>query len=208
MQSTRWLAGLALVALTPLAAQATTATFDFYGNGPLLEQASTLPVFTNGALSLEVGAKAKGTSAQVVLSNTGLGVEGGAFANSIESNTGDALTLTFNQTVNLSAIQLSYWDKDGWLTTGDRATLSWGSNTLTLGTGSLQGTSGWESTSFSLSGVVGKTFTLTATGTGTQFRLAGLSATPAVPEPGTWATMGLGLLGVAALAQRRRRSAD
>lgn len=208
MRLTSRVAGLALVALAPLAAQATSSpTFDFYGEGPIIESASFSPSFTSGSMGLEVTAKSKGATAQVILSNTGLGVGGSLLGNSIESNTTDSLTLTFNQNVNLSGIELSFWEKDTLLTTGDRATLTWGNGkSITLGAGSLTGSTGLLYTTFSLSGVTGNSFTLSAVGSGTQFRLAGLTATPAVPEAGTWATMGLGLLGVAAVTQRRRRA--
>lgn len=205
MRFTSYLAGLTLVALCPLGAHATTSpTFDFYGEGPLLDQTSRLPLFKSGSLSLEVSAKTNSGVANVVLSNTGLGVEGGLLGNDIEGETGDTLTLSFSQTVRLTGIQLSYWDRD-FLFTGDRATLSWGGRTITLGEGSYAGTNDILYTTIGLSDVVGQTFTLKASGK-SDFRLAGLFVTPAVPEPGAWATMALGLVGVAAVAGRRRRA--
>ncbi len=204
MRITSCLAGLALVALCPLAAHATSSpTFDFYGEGPALDQTSRLPLFKSGSLALEVSAQTKSGVTNVVLSNLGLGVEGGIFGNGIEGATGDTLTLSFNQTVELTGIQLSFWDRD-FLLPGDRATLSWGGRSITLGEGMYAGKNDILYTTIPLSGVVGQTFTLKASGT-SEFRLAGLYAAPAVPEPGTWAMMGLGLVGMAAVAGRRRQ---
>lgn len=189
-------------ACLPLAAQATTSpTFDFYldGGSGGIDTVSTSPNFVKGGLSVTIRAYgADGKQVQVTDRWDGLGVSSGLLN---EITNGEYLTLTFNKAVNLTGLQFSYWENSFLGLGGDKASLSWGSKSLTLGDGN---DGGLFVKGFSFSNVSGTTFTIRGTSSLSLFRLAGITATAAVPEPATYGLMGLGLLGVAATVRRRK----
>ncbi|MDX9843533.1 MAG: PEP-CTERM sorting domain-containing protein [Aquabacterium sp.] len=181
------LAAVALAATLPALAQA--ADFNLAGSSGTTATAT----FSSGGIGLNVTA-GKGTSqVDVTYSSGGLGVSTGLFdAPGIGDN--EYLTLTFSQAVNLTALRLAEWDIP------DNATLSWAG-----GSRNLVGDGIVSTDTESLSGVVGQVFRLEATSGLTTFRLNGLTAVAAVPEPSTYALMGLGLVGIAAMRRRRAR---
>lgn len=192
---------VAALSLAPALALAAPATFDFYldGGSDVFTTTSSAPGFVSGGIGLTVTAKkANGTAGLVGDRWDGLGVVSSTLDSS-EIETNESLILTFSQAVNLSSLQLSNWQHLGL----DKATLSVGSTTVNLGSNN----SGLVLDTFSFSGLSGTQFILKGASTGlvsvTSFRLAGLTVSP-VPEPGTWALMAAGLVGVAAVRARRR----
>lgn len=134
----------------------------------------------------------------VAINSLGVGVkswflEAGELNSSLFDDPGQYLTLTFNKDVEITRLTTTLWE-DGF----DNAVLSWGNNSIKLGTNN----SGFLSDTFSFSGVVGREFKLQATDVATSFRLAGLNVV-AVPEPSTYAMLTLGLMMIIWQAKRK-----
>lgn len=202
---------LALSATLPLAAHATvpSSTFNFYfEGGSLFDTVSNAPSYVSGDLQVIVRAyTAGGTQIKVASDFSGLGATSGALLESGALNAGtlfsgapgEYLTLSFNKAVNVSSIRLSDWT-DGVLGIGaESGTFTAGTKSFTLGSNNDHGL---LVTTFATTGATGTVFKLQATGQ-SDFRLAGLNVTAAVPEPGSYALMALGLAGIGFVARRR-----
>ncbi|MEY4766589.1 MAG: hypothetical protein RI907_3262 [Pseudomonadota bacterium] len=214
--TTRHAGRQALALLTLVAchhAGATTAdshsqatVFDFYGHPSwLLETTSSVPHFTVDGVDVSVKAFVGGTQALVDMAWGGLGVTTAKGGNGGAISQSESLQFTFSQPVTLAALWVSGWDSS-LLGSLDRATLSWGNQSVSLG----QGAEGLLVKHFDLAQATATSFTLKGEGLLTQFRVAGLQlANPncQVPEPGAWALMGLGLVGLGGVAARRRQPA-
>lgn len=195
---------LAAIALAAAALSATAQATTINLGSSLIDTVSAAPSFSNGSLGVTIRGESNGSALDVAMNSFGVGYDGGfgdpgELNSSLLNNPGDFITFTFNQAVNLTGLTMT-----GWLNGTDKAILSWGTNSIALNnSGSILALKD----TFDLSGVTGTTFKLQATGLLTSFRLYGLNATPvaAVPEASTYALMGLGLVGIAAVRRRRAR---
>ena len=157
---------------------------------------------TSGGLGLTLAPVSSSSSAKVAQRYDGIGVSTGLLSSGDLDN-GDTLLLTFSQAVTFSSLGLSSWDKGLFGVGADKVSITTGGQTYNL-------TAGAESngvTTFSLASLnlTGVSFLIKAEGT-SSFRLANLNVS-AVPEAGTSAMLGLGLVGIAAVARRQSRKA-
>ena len=193
------LAAIALaVAALSVSANATTINL----GSSLIDTVSAAPSFSNGSLGVTIRGESNGSALDVAMNSSGVGYDSGLLDpgelnSSVGNNPGDFITFTFNQAVNLTGLTMTGWE-NGF----DKAILSWGTNSIALNNSSSILT---LKDTFDLSGVTGTTFKLQAVGAVSAFRLYSLNATPAVPEASTYALMGLGLVGIAAVRRRRAR---
>lgn len=181
----------------PLFAQATNSTNTEFDFGQLFTSTSNAPTFTEAGITLTVrGFNNSNQQKSVSEGLGGLGVTS-SFLDSSAISGGEYLTLTFSEQVSLSSLDFGEWANGI-----DKAILSWGGNALTLSNSN----NGLFSSVFDLTGVTGSTFKLQSSGSLTSFKLDALSIAPvaAIPEPSTYALMGLGLVGIAFAARRRR----
>jgi hypothetical protein len=128
-------------------------------------------------------------------------VDAGLLDLSGDLNDGNTLLLTFNQAVNFSSLGLTSWDRGIFGVGADKVSVTTGGQTFNLTANSGSG----AITTFSLGSLnlQGTSFLIKAEGA-SSFRVANLNVT-AVPEAGTSAMLGLGLLGVALAARRQSR---
>ena len=194
-----------VAALTLAASGAHAATFNFYQSktlSNLLDTNSASINVTSGGIGLNLSPVSTVSGAKVSQRWDGIGVTAGLLDTG-DLNDGNTLLLTFNQTVSLGSLGLSSWDKGIFGVGADKVSITTGGQTFNLTAGATSN----SVTAFSLASLnlTGSSFLIKAEGS-SSFRLANLNVT-AVPEAGTSAMLGLGLLGVALAARRQSRKA-
>jgi hypothetical protein len=185
MRFTKSLLAGALMSAVAGAASATTYTFNNNGT-----------VFTVDGIKLTV------TTVTGTVSNNGSGlgnarsgVESGSMNSDAINEGKDKLIFTFDKAVKLTSMTMTSWENGNLL---DQADVTYNGVTTRLpNTG--------PNFTFSYPTYV-SSFTVTARGSGTAFRVGSLSVTgqPAVPVPAAAWLMGSGLVGLAGLARRRK----
>jgi hypothetical protein len=191
-----------VAALTLVASGAHATTFNFYQTTSSLfdTEYSVLNASSSG-VGLALSAVSTNSGAKVTLGRNGIGVDAGLLDLSGDLNDGNTLLLTFNQAVNFSSLGLTSWDRGIFGVGADKVSVTTGGQTFNLTANSGSG----AITTFSLGSLnlQGTSFLIKAEGA-SSFRVANLNVT-AVPEAGTSAMLGLGLLGVALAARRQSR---
>lgn len=191
-----------VAALTLVASGAHATTFNFYQTTSSLfdTEYSVLNASSSG-VGLALSAVSTNSGAKVTLGRNGIGVDAGLLDLSGDLNDGNTLLLTFNQAVNFSSLGLTSWDRGIFGVGADKVSVTTGGQTFNLTANSGSG----AITTFSLGSLnlQGTSFLIKAEGA-SSFRVANLNVT-AVPEAGTSAMLGLGLLGVAMAARRQSR---
>ena len=180
---------LAAAVISGMAGAASATTYNFSNNGT---------VFTVDGIKLTVTTP---TGTVVNTASTGLGVRRTAgedtSMNSDAINEGkDILIFTFDKAVKLTNMSMTAWQNGSLL---DQADLTYNGTTTRLPNTGPNFT--FNPTYYP--GVYVTSFTLTAKGSGTAFRVSSLGVTE-VPVPAAAWLMGSGLLGVAGVARRRR----
>ncbi len=208
MTTPRHLASLALsLAMGAAPALSQAATSDFYGGsfGSLTDKSFTTYSTTVNGVGLTIQAVSAAATPMVTVRWDGIGMSSGLLEagelNSQLSGSGDALLLTFSQAVVIDSLDLSGWDVGLLGSAIDKGSITSKGTTYALS----QGQSGFLSpiTTFSLGQIpASQTFMLSAEGSLSSFRLAGLNVT-AVPEASSLAMMALGLAGIGCLRRRQ-----
>ncbi len=149
---------------------------------------------------------ADGSRTHTVQGSLGLGTSGTVIAgspflggiNRIElTNTNESITLTFANVVTLVSASFNNTNEgnDPFDGTSEMLNISNGTTTINPVLMSSIGV-----------GLTGTSFTFSRrAGDGADFYLAGIDVAP-VPEPSTWALLGLGLLGMGYMARRRTKA--
>jgi|GEM_PF-5244508 len=182
----------AVVVAAALPAMAQAADFNLTGGSGTTASAT----FSSGGIGLTVTGPSLGGSLDVTRSSGGLGVSAG-FLDAAGIGNNESLTLTFSQVVNLTSLKLAEWDIP------DNATLSWAG-----GSRNLVGDGIVSTDTETLSNVVGTVFKLQGTAGAvlpTTFRLNGLTAVAAVPEPSTFFLAAIAALPLAFHRRTSRR---
>ncbi len=208
MTTPRHLASFALaLAIGAAPALSQAATSDFYGGsfGSLTDKSFTTYNTTVNGVGLSIQAVSSAADPMVTVRWDGIGMSRGLLEagelNSQLSGSGDALLLTFSQAVVINSLDLSGWDVGLLGSAIDKGSITSKGTTYALS----QGQSGFLSpiTTFSLGQIpASQTFMLSADGSLSSFRLAGLNVT-AIPEASTLAMMALGLAGIGCVRRRQ-----
>jgi hypothetical protein len=200
----------AAAALSLATSGAHAVSFNFYQSknlNNLVDTNSAVVKVNSGGIGLALSAVSNSSGAKVAQRWDGIGVDTGLLdAGDLNSGVlgSDTLLLTFNQTVSLGSIGFSSWDKGLFGVGADKVSITTGGKTYNLSLN--DGKSPLTTFSLGSLGLQGTSFLIQAQGASSSFRLANLNVT-AVPEAGTAAMLGLGLLGVAVVARRQSRKA-
>lgn len=198
-----------VTAVAAAGAQAASASFDFYHQSLFDNDASSLSFSSNG-IGLDITPVSTSSSAKVTSGWAGIGMrssalESGDLNSSLLHTPGDAILLTFSEAVTLDQVDFSLWEGNS-LGALDKATIT--SNGQTYAMSASLNDGGFEIDHFGLTGLIpaSKYFLIQAQGSLSDFRLAGISVTSAVPEADTLAMFGIGMLTAGLLVRRRQSS--
>lgn len=198
----------AAAALSLAASGAHAVSFNFYQSknlSNLVDTTSSVINVTSGGYGLALSAVSNSSGVKVAQRWDGIGVDTGLLdAGDLNSGAlgSDTLLLTFSQAVKLDSIAFSSWDNGLFGLGADKVSITTGGKTFSLSAN--DGKSPLTTFSLASLGLQGTSFLIKAQGSSSSFRLANLNVS-AVPEAGTAAMLGLGLLGVAVAARRQAR---